>query len=323
MSHLEMDTLNNLIFLIAGFTAVYFGGRYLVDGAAKLASAIGVRPFIIGTTIVAFGTSAPEFFLGLVAGMRGVSTVSLGNVIGANVSNITFILALCAIISPIVIRFDMVRREGMVALLSTILFLLLAFDGQISIFDGSLMIILFPLAIIILFFLSRREKPSDAVSMEYKEICSPCPKPLMSALTLLVGLMILLIGAQISIDSAVNLAKAFGISDFLIGLTLVTLGTTLPEITVSIVAAFKKGTDIALGNSFGSIVFNTLVVAGMGGIFQSLPLSNMLLITGVIPLVLFILLVILLLRRHGGINRKYGAMLLILYGIFLAINFAF
>ncbi|MBC7108233.1 MAG: sodium:calcium antiporter [Methanomassiliicoccales archaeon] len=317
-----MDILNDLIFLLTGFTAVYFGGRYLVDGAAKLANAIGVRPFIIGTTIVAFGTSSPEFFLGLVAGIRGVSTVSLGNVIGANVSNVTIILALCAIISPIVIRFEMVRREGLVALLSTILFLALALDGQISLLDGSLMIILFLLTTLIILILSRGEKPSDAVSMEYREICAPCPKPLTSALILLVGLLILLIGAQVSIDSAVGLAKAFGVSDFLIGLTLVTLGTTLPEMTVSIVAAFKKGMDIALGNSFGSVVFNTLVVAGMGGVFQGLSVTSMLLITGVIPLVLFTILVFFMLMRHGGIDKKHSVLLLILYGIFLAINFA-
>ncbi|MDH7509254.1 MAG: calcium/sodium antiporter [Methanomassiliicoccales archaeon] len=318
-----MDVLNNFVFLFAGFTAVYFGGRYLVDGAAKLANAIGVRPFIIGTTIVAFGTSSPEFFLGVVSGLRGVSTVSLGNVIGANVSNVTLILALCAIVSPIVIRFEMVRREGLVALLSTVLFLALALDGQISFLDGLSMIVLFFLALLILIVSMRGEKPSDAISMEYRDICAPCPKPSRSVLVLLIGLLILLIGSQVSIDSAVDLANALGVSNFLIGLTIVTIGTTLPEMTVSIIAAFKKGTDIALGNSFGSVIFNTLVVAGMGGIFQDLPLTKMLLVTGVIPLVLFTILVFFVLKRHEGINRRYGAMLLFLYGIFLAINLTF
>lgn len=316
-----MSVLTDVLLLITGFTAVYFGGRYFIDNASKLAAALKVRPFIIGSTIVAFGTSAPEFFLALLAGIQGISTVSLGNVVGANVANVTVILALCALITPITMRFDMIKRESVFAIIAVVFLFMLSLDGEISLVDGSMMVLVFGIIAVSMIILMKTKKPNDAVAMEYKEICAPCPRISTSFLSLVIGLLILLIGAQVALDSGLRIAIELGLSEFFIGLTVMTLGTILPEIAVSILAAFRKGTDIALGNSLGSVVFNTLVVAGMGGMLQGLEITATLIIAGITPLILFTTLLVIILMRRNSISRQYGILLFGLYIGFIIANY--
>ncbi len=308
-----------LLVLLIGVVAIYFGARWLVEGASELAAHFGVPPLVIGLTIVSFGTSLPELVLGVLSGLEGVGSLSVGNVIGANISNASYIIGACAILTPIIVRFEEIRREAIFMLASLLVLLLFAYDGTLGAVEGIVMVALFVLYVALLVRSLYCCRPSRVVVEEFEAARPDVEPPLKSLSFVLVGAVILIVATDAAVRSATEVATSLGMSEFLIGLTIVTLGTTTPEFAASLVAAYKKRADIAVGNALGTLVFNSLLVLGVGAMIRPLTLTETQILLGIVPLLLFGTLLAGIVYRREGIGRREGVFLVVLYVIYLAI----
>lgn len=303
------------IFLSLGIILLFVGAEGLIRGSSNLAIKIGITPLVVGLTVVAFGTSAPELVVSLSAALKGNSTISLGNVIGSNIANIALILGVAALIRPLDVHAKVIIREIPVMIGISVLLFFLLLDGKIDFFDGLIFIALLILYIVFSVLLARKEKSSE-VQNEFKEgLKSKFGVPL-SIIFMIAGLALLILGANLFVQSTVAIAKLFNVSDAVIGLTIVAIGTSLPELITSIVAAYKKEADIAIGNVVGSNVFNILGILGITALI--IPVSS----DGISKIDLFVMIgtAILLfpLSKTGKrISRFEGILLLVGYIIYL------
>ncbi|RRR73870.1 MAG: calcium/sodium antiporter [Candidatus Viridilinea halotolerans] len=255
--------------LIAGFVLLVVGGELLVRGASALAVVAGISPLVIGLTVVAFGTSAPELAVSIQAGIAGASDIAIGNVVGSNIFNILFVLGTCALVAPLVVSIQLIRREVPILIAISFLMALLALDGTVGLFDGIMLTAGIILYVSWSVISSRRE--TAAAQAEFaqefgapEQQSKPTLRMLVTNLTLLVGgLGLLVLGAHWLVDGAVSLAQALGVSDVIIGLTIVAIGTSLPEVVTSVVATMRNERDIAIGNAIGSSIFNILCIVGI------------------------------------------------------------
>ena len=303
------------IFLSLGIILLFVGAEGLIRGSSNLAIKIGITPLVVGLTVVAFGTSAPELVVSLSAALKGNSTISLGNVIGSNIANIALILGVAALIRPLDVHAKVIIREIPVMIGISVLLFFLLLDGKIDFFDGLIFIALLILYNVFSVLLARKEK-SPEIQNEFKEgLKSKFGVPL-SIIFMIAGLALLILGANLFVQSAVAIAKLFNVSDAVIGLTIVAIGTSLPELITSIVAAYKKEADIAIGNVVGSNVFNILGILGITALI--IPVSS----DGISKIDLFVMIgtAILLfpLSKTGKrISRFEGILLLVGYIIYL------
>ena len=259
--------------LAGGLLLLYFGAEWLVAGAARLAESFGVAPVVVGLTVVAYGTSAPELVVGIDAALRGQGAIALGNVVGSNIANIGLILAVAALIAPPRIDPVLARREVWVLLGSAALVPIALLGGGVQWWDGVGLIAL-AVAYTAVMVRSARVVPGDlAVVAEAASAAAPGPAPrsrLALAGLALFGLGLLVAGGHFLVDGAVGLARTFGMSERLIGLTIVAIGTSVPELATSMIAAMRGHSDIAVGNVVGSNIFNVLLILGssslVGGI---------------------------------------------------------
>lgn len=257
------------LFLI-GLTVLYFAADALVEGAGSMALRLGITPLIVGLTVVAFGTSAPELVVSLAAVMTNSDDISVGNIVGSNIANLALILGLSALIKPIVVHGDIIRREYPVMLGASVLLVGLMFDGTLSRIDG--LILLGCMAGYLGVMANRakhaiRSAKNDAESreaLEDIEDIDPAKSTHAKDLAKVVfGIIGLTIGAKLMVDSAVVIATSFGVSQLVIGITIVAIGTSLPELATSVVAAYRGESDISVGNVIGSNIFNILSVLGI------------------------------------------------------------
>lgn len=258
-----------IFFFLAGLAVLILGADLLVRGASRLAAAFGVSPLVIGLTIVAAGTASPEIAVSLKAAINGQGSLTLGNVLGSNIFNILFILGITAIVAPIVIAEQLIRKDAPIMLGVSLLTLGLAFDGNLGWRDGG--ILLLGLVVYMVFALRQSTRESRDVQKEYAdEFAEKQPRTtrnmLINILFIIVGLGLLVLGSNWLVDSAVVIAKALGVSELVIGLTIVAVGTSLPEVATSVIAALKGESDIAVGNAVGSNIFNLLGVLGLGAL---------------------------------------------------------
>jgi cation:H+ antiporter len=260
-------TLSVALFLILGLVIMIWGADLLVRGASRLATAVGISPLVVGLTVVAFGTSAPELAVSVMSAFKGESDIALGNVVGSNLCNVLLILGISALIVPLVVAQQLVRFDVPVMIAASLLVLLMGMDGNIGRLDGSF---LFAGAIAYTGFLIRqsRKESSAEVKEEYqKEFGEKSPTSLLKNVGLIaIGLVGLVIGSKWLVSSAVAIAQAFHVSELVIGLTIVALGTSMPEVATSIVAALKGERDIAVGNVVGSNIFNIVSVLGLSSL---------------------------------------------------------
>lgn len=261
-------TPSNIIFLILGLVLLVGGAEYLVRGAASLARAAGISSLVVGLTVVAFGTSAPELAVSVVSAYKGQADLSLGNVVGSNIFNVLVILGLSALIIPLVVAQQLVRFDVPLMIGVSFLLLLLGLDGNIGRLDG---IFLFGGVITYTVFLIRqsRKESSAEVKAEYEdEFGDDGKKPSLwkNIGFLAIGMVGLIVGSKWLVDSAVAIAQSFGVSELIIGLTIVAAGTSMPEVATSVVAALRGERDIAVGNVVGSNIFNILSVIGLSSI---------------------------------------------------------
>lgn len=248
---------------VAGLVLLILGAEWLVRGASKLAFSFGISPLVVGLTIVAFGTSAPELAVSVNGVLSGNSDVALGNVVGSNIANILLILGLSAAISPLIVNRQLVRQEVPIMIGASLLVFWQAWDGFISRSDGILLVLLLVLYLLFLFRQSRQNVTADSEAIE-AEVASGWDRHWSAQIGLVaVGLFLLVTGADWLVSSAVSFAQSMGISSLVIGLTVVAVGTSLPEIATSLLAAIRGQRDIAVGNVIGSNIFNLLAVLGI------------------------------------------------------------
>lgn len=261
--------MQSLLFC-AGLVALVLGANALVRGASKLALSFGISPLVVGLTIVAFGTSAPEMAVSTGAVLNGQTDIAVGNVVGSNIFNVLFILGISALVAPLIVHVQLIRQEVPIMIGSALLLLALGLDGKLSLWDGAILMTLMVAYTVFLVVQSRRE--SAANTAEYDTELKPAAPgawdgkwPVQVGL-ILVGLALLVVGSDWLVSASVVFAKALGVSDLVIGLTIVAAGTSMPEVATSLTAAFKGERDIAVGNVVGSSTFNILGCLGLSGL---------------------------------------------------------
>jgi len=246
------------------------GAEVLVRGAAKLAAQFGISPLVIGLTVVAFGTSAPETAVSVQAALNGSGDIAIGNVVGSNIANVLLILGMTALVAPLVVSRQLIRLDVPIMIGASLVTFGLAWDGELSRIDGALLFTAVVVYTLFLIISSRREKAAEVDDEFAKEFGLDEPaKPhagLINAGLVIAGLVLLVVGSNFLVEGAVALARALGLSELVIGLTVIAIGTSLPELATSIMAAFRGERDIAVGNIVGSNIFNLLCVLGLASL---------------------------------------------------------
>ena len=252
------------LMFIAGLAALVIGADLLVRGASRIASALGISPLIVGLTVVAFGTSSPELAVSAGAALNGQADIAVGNVVGSNIFNVLFILGLSALIAPLAVAQQLVRLDVPLMIGCALLLMWLAYDGMIGRFEGAVLFAGIIAYTVFLVWQARRESNAEVVA-EYAEAypASADRRWLLNGGLIVGGLVLLVVGAHWLVDAAVAFARMLGVSELVIGLTVVAAGTSLPEVAASVVAALKGERDIAVGNVVGSSIYNVLAVLGV------------------------------------------------------------
>ncbi len=251
-----------IVFLIIGLVLLVVGADWLVKGASRLAVSFGISSLIIGLTVVAYGTSAPELSVSVMSSLQGKSEIALGNVVGSNIFNVLFILGVSALVTPLIVAKQLIRLDVPVMIGSSILLFALCYDGTLSRVDG---ILLFAGAIFYTWWLIRMSR-RDAATANASDEIKPTGTMLSNILWIALGLVFLVTGSKLLVDGAITIAKHFGLSEVIIGLTIIAAGTSLPEVATSVIASYRGERDIAVGNVVGSNIFNILAVMGLSSI---------------------------------------------------------
>ena len=259
-----------LLLFIAGLIGLVLGAELMVRGASRLALSFGISPLVVGLTIVAFGTSSPEIAVSVSAAFDGRTEMALGNVVGSNIFNVLFILGVSALITPLVVHIQLIRQEVPIMLGASLLLLVLAFDGRIAVMDGALLSACLLAYMVFLVVQSRRQTAQDQQELS-AEIKPASPGGWDSRLPVQIGLIVvglglLVVGSEALVSAAVSFAKNQGVSDVVIGLTIVAAGTSMPEVATSVMAAIKGERDMAVGNVVGINTFNILGCLGLSSL---------------------------------------------------------
>lgn len=303
-----MSEIEIIGYLIGGLVLLFTGAEGLIKGSSNLAIRVGISPLVVGLTVVAFGTSAPELVVSLKAAIIGNSSISLGNVMGSNIANIALILGLSAIIKPIQIHAKVISREIPIMIVFSVLLLVVLVDGMLCFIEGLIFILLILIYTVTNVFMAKREKSSE-VDKEFKEGLKSRLGAPMSLVLFVAGLALLIIGANLFVQSAVAIAKILNVNDVVIGLTIVAVGTSLPELMTSIVASYKNESDIAVGNVVGSNIFNILGILGITAVIT--PISSAGITAVDMAVMLLSALVLLPFSKSGAKITRFEGMILL------------
>jgi cation:H+ antiporter len=306
----------DIFFIIIALFLLFVGAEGLVRGSASLALRAGMSPLIVGLTIVSFGTSSPELFASIKAALSQQGDIAVGNVIGSNSLNIGLILGLAALICPLPVHRKIIKVDAPIALVVAILLPFLLLNHTLGRIEGFLLITGFVAYTLMNFLLARRQSRTDIGELKDVPLVSVSRYWAIDIFQIILGIGILVYGSSLLVDSSVSLAKVLGISEAVIGLTIVAVGTSMPELATSLVAAFRKQPDISVGNVVGSNVFNILGILGFASIVNPLQVSGISALDYVV-MIGFSLLLIPLLYTGRLLHRLEGSALLILYGIYV------
>ncbi len=303
--------------IIAGFILLMLSADRFVHGASAVARNLGVSPLIIGLTVVAFGTSAPEILVSAIAAWQGNPGLGVGNAIGSNIANVGLVIGITAMVLPLVIKSDTMRREFPVLLVIMLVVFVLLVDGTLSFVDGLVLIGGMFALIYWLVVLGLRSRKNDPLAGEFEhEVPGKMPTNI-AVLWLLGGLAVLLASSRLVVWASVGIAHQIGISDLVIGLTIVAIGTSLPELATAVMSAIKKEHDIAIGTILGSNMFNLLVVLSLPGLISPHEIDGSVL-TRDLPIMIMLTLALFVMSfgfgRKGKVGRWKGALLL---GVFI------
>ncbi|ARA94824.1 sodium:calcium antiporter [Rhodothermaceae bacterium RA] len=304
------------LFLLGGFALLYVGAEALVRGGAALALRLGLSPLVVGLTVVAFGTSSPELVVSLKAALDGTSGLALGNVVGSNVANIALILGTSALIRPVAIQSQLIRLDVPIVIGSSLLLVGLLADGVLGRGEGALLTA--GIVAYVGFSIRQARRESPVVQAEFAgEIARPDGSAWRDGAMVVIGLGLLVLGGQVFVSGAVDLARLLGVSDAVIGLTIVAVGTSLPELATSVVAAFRDEGDIAVGNVIGSNIFNVLGIIGPVAVVAPVQAGGVAAVD-LWAMVGVAVLLLPLMRTGFRLVRWEGALLLLLYAGFVA-----
>ena len=272
-----MDMIFQLLILALGFVCLVKGADWFVDGAVGIATKFGIPQIVIGLTIVAMGTSAPEAAVSITAALQGSADITIGNVVGSNILNILIILGFSALIYPLKVEKTTIWVDIPVMMGATILLFALGYDGTVSRLDAGILLVIFATYLGFLFYLTKKNKSEEKLltsSDIEKENSEETEKKLSLPKALIltaIGLGLIILGSNFAVDAASAIARMVGLSERFIGLTIVALGTSLPELFTSVSASIKKNSDIAIGNIVGSNIFNILFIVGLSGLIIPVP----------------------------------------------------
>ena len=324
----------SIVAIVVGLFLLVWSADRFVDGAVGVARFFGMSTFLIGMVIVGFGTSAPEMVVSILSAMNDTPQLALGNAYGSNIANIALILGVTALIAPVVVQKQAMSRDIPVLIAMTALTVLLLVDGNVSLIDGAVLLVAF-VAIMGFNILSelrakRKRRKSGGVSevSEFEEIPAEGVSIGRAVLYLLVGLVLLIVSSRMLVWGAVYMAHALGVSDLLIGLTIVAVGTSLPELASSIAAARRGENDLAVGNIIGSNIFNTLVVVGLASVIAPIKAADPEVMSRDVPIMSALTLLLFLIcipvkkkngKRVSGFGRIGGALFLSLYVAYLVL----
>lgn len=316
--------LTNLIALLLGLGLLAWSADQFVDGAAGLAVRLGVSPMIIGLTIVAFGTSAPEILVSAMAAFNGNPGLALGNAVGSNIANVALVIGTTALIVPMTVQSQTLRREFPLMAVVMVFALVLLVDLQLSQLDGALLLIGMVVLMAVTIWLSKQTAPGDPlveelIAHQTPELRDTSSTP-QTLWKLVSGLLLLLVASRMLVWGAVGFATHFGISDLVIGLTIVAIGTSLPELAASVAAVRKGEDDIAIGNVLGSNMFNLLAVIGVAGTIAPTDVDRAMMVRDY-PLMLLLSLALYLMARGsrakpGHIGRLPASLLLTVFVVY-------
>lgn len=312
--------LTDLLFTVTGLVILVFAGEATVRGAVGLARLLGVSPAMIGLTVVAFGTSAPELVVSLQASLDGAPDIAVGNVVGSNVANILLILGAGALIAPLICDPGVMRRDGSAMMASLVLLCVLGVTGVILAWQGAVMILVLIGYVVGSYYVDRRNGTAVAElhAREAEETAGVPESPVVVLLYVAVGLVGLVGAAKLLVDGAVGVARAAGVSESVIGLSLVAIGTSLPELAATMVAAWRRHTDVAVANVLGSNLFNVLLILGAASMVAPLPVAPDIAAVDLWVMLGAGLLLIPLTVTGWHISRTKGIFLLALYAIYIA-----
>lgn len=303
-----------LVYIFAGLFVLILGGNFLVKGASKIAFRFHISPLVIGVTIVAFGTSAPELLISIKSALAGSPDLAMGNVVGSNICNLALVLGLMALISPVKVHADSIKIDWPMTMGSSILLFFSVRGGELASFEGMFFILLLIIYTIFIIRRSRKVNFAKALQEDPNVIVDLKPGTLLNDIIFIVmGCLGLYYGAEWFVGGAQQLAVILGVNERVIGITVVALGTSLPELVTAIVAAFKRETDIAIGNLMGSNIFNILSILGITSIIKTIIVSEIIIKVDIIWMLAITLLMLPFMLYRRTVTRVEGAILLCIY----------
>jgi len=312
----------NILFCLMGFVMLYYGAEWLVKGSSSLARSLGITPIVIGLTVVAFGTSAPEFVVSLTSSIKDKSMIAVGNVVGSNICNIALVLGMAALFQPITSDKSVVKRDIPIMLAISLYLLVLSLNSMLGRIEGATLFVGIILYTLFNYFIAMKEIKQKsngevlAIAGEVEEIEFVTSRQKQIVL-IVVGIIGVVAGAQVVVDSAVKIMQILGVSEKFIGLTIVAFGTSLPELATSVVAALRKEMDISIGNLVGSNVFNIMSVLGVASLVRPIPIPGGFIESGLIidyfVMMLTSFLPWLMMRKTYTVTRQGGLILLLCY----------
>lgn len=317
--------MSDVLFLVLGLILLTVGGELLIRGALGVAHRFGISPLLSGLVIVGFGTSAPELVVSMDAALSQRPDIALGNVIGSNIGNIFLILGVCAVTAPLTVKPSALRRDGFMVLVTSLLFIGLAWDLVLSRVEAAILLLILVCYLISAYRSERKgQTPESKLHIdESKELTRLPRKSLLVVFAVTSGLGFLIGGAQLFLSGAVGIAQSLDVSQALIGLTIVAVGTSLPELTISIIATIRRHADVAVGNILGSNIFNLLGILSLSAVLQPIPIHQRIVIFDQWVLVLSSIILVIFLYSGSRLSRIEGALLIVAYSLYVGISFTY
>lgn len=316
--------ISDFLFLFLGIALLTVGGEALIRGSLAAAKRLGVSPLLSGLVIVGFGTSAPELVVSVNAAIDGRPDIAIGNVVGSNIGNILLILGVCALITPLAVKPLALRRDAVTVVAASLLFLVLVGGSALARVDAAIFLCALAAYLGWAYWSERfHAAPSGELHQAEAEELSTVPMSVLwTAIVVLLGLLLLIAGSQVLLIGAIGIAAYFGVPEAVVGLTLVAVGTSLPELSISVIAAIRRHADVAVGNILGSNIFNLLGILGVSALLQPLPVHPRILHFDQWVMLGTSLLLLLFLYTGRRLSRAEGGVLLVGYGIYVWLSFS-
>jgi cation:H+ antiporter len=311
--------VTTVVLLIIGLIVLIVGGDYLVRGSSSIALRLHLSPLVVGLTIVSFGTSAPELLISVQSAIKGSPDITMGNVVGSNICNLALVLGLTAVISPVKVQPNSIKIDWPMTMGSSLLLFLVVREGLLSSFEGIIFLVAISIYLFLIIRQSRINIKSQKINSEKSNDIPDAPSKQIwkDALFIIIGCVALYYGSEWFVTSAKDLAISIGVEERVVGLTVVALGTSLPELVTAAVASYKGETDLALGNLMGSNIFNILSILGITAIIKPVLVNAEILNKDIIWMLLITLLILPLMVVRRVVGRADGIVLLIVYAVYV------